>query len=79
MRKDERKPLIGAIRECDSKLLLEIMFARFELDKLNEKIDIMLEAMYAPDIFFSKSDMSMEEKYNTLVAAFLSGIWKKDK
>jgi len=79
MRKDERKPLIGAIRECDSKILLENVFARFETNKLKDRLDILLDAMYAPDIFFSKSDMTMEEKYNTLVAAFLSGIWKKDK
>jgi len=79
MRKDERRPLIGAIRECNSKILLEIVFARFEMVKLKERVKILLEAMYDPEVFFSQSDMSIEEEYNTLVAAFLSGIWKKDR
>jgi len=79
MRKDERPPLIAAIRECNSKILLDLMFARFEMDKLKERVAILMEAMYDPEVFYSQSSMTMEEQYNTLVAAFLSGIWKKDK
>jgi hypothetical protein len=79
MRKDERQPMIAAIRECSSKQLLDIIFQRFEMDKLKDRVGILLEAMYNPEVFFSQGKLSMEEKYNTLVAAFLSGIWKKDK
>jgi len=77
--KDERQPLIGAIQKCASKQLLERVFTRFEMANLKDRNKILLEAMYNPDVFFSNGNMSIEEKYNTLVAAFLSEIWKKDK
>jgi len=79
MKENERKPMIGAIRECNNRELLETMFKKFEVDKTEEKVDALKEAMYNPEVFFSSGNMDIEQKYETLVGAFLSGIWKADE
>lgn len=78
MKEDEREPMIGAIRGCKNRAILERMFDRFEVKKNEERIDALLEAMYNPEVFFSGGDIEIEQKYETLVGAFLSGIWNRD-
>jgi hypothetical protein len=74
----ERKPMIGAIRECDNRQILETMFDRFEVKNSDKgaRINALKEAMGNPDVFFSSGDMDMDRQYESLVGAFLSGIWK---
>jgi len=79
MKEDERKPMIGAIRECTNRGILESMFKKFDVDKTEEKVDALKEAMYNPEVFFSSGTMDIEQKYETLIGAFLSGIWKTDE
>jgi hypothetical protein len=79
MKEDEREPMIGAIRGCTNRVLLERMFDRFEAAKTKDRIDALLEAMYNPEVFFSDGDIDLDKQYETLVGAFLSGIWNRDE
>jgi hypothetical protein len=75
---EERMPMIGAIRECGNRQLLEKMFDKFGVVDKSVKIEALKEAMYNPDIFFSGEPGTVDERYETLVGAFLSGVWKPD-
>jgi hypothetical protein len=76
---EERLPMIGAIRGCGNRALLESMFDKFNVADTLARIDALREAMYNPEVFFSEGDMDdLNRQYETLVGAFLSGIWKKE-
>jgi hypothetical protein len=72
----EREPMIGAVRGCNNRQILEKIFCMFEVMNTNARIDALKEAMYSPDVFFSSGDMDVDRQYESLVGAFLSGIWK---
>ncbi|GHU39137.1 hypothetical protein FACS1894190_02530 [Spirochaetia bacterium] len=76
---EERMPMIGAIRECGSRKILDDMFEKFNVSDRPSRIDALKEAMYNPEVFFSSGDMDIERQYETLVGAFLSGVWKRDE
>ena len=78
-KEQERKPMIGAIRECTNRQLLDCMFAKFEIQDTHEKAEALKEAMYNPEVFFSSANMDINQQFETLVGAFLSGIWKKEE
>jgi len=59
--------------------LLDWIFAKFEVLDTYEKVDALKEVMYDPEVFFSSGEMDINQQYETLVGAFLSGIWKKDE
>ena len=77
MTKEERMPMIGAIRECSTRPILESVFEKFGVKETQVKLDALIEAMYNPEVFFSSGEMDTERQYETLVGAFLTGIWKK--
>jgi hypothetical protein len=77
MTKEERMPMIGAIRECSIKPILESIFGKFDVNETQVKVDALIEAMYNPDVFFSSGEMDTEQQYETLIGAFLTGVWKK--
>jgi len=81
MTKEEmRIPMIGAIRGCISRPQLDHMFSIFNVSDTQEKLDILKEVMYDPEIFFSTGEpLEIERQYETLVGAFLSRIWVKDE
>ena len=79
MLNDERKPMIGAIRECENRPLLERMFAKFDVTDTQVKMNALKEAMYNPEVFFSSGDDDIDRQYETLVGAFLTGTWKDQK
>jgi hypothetical protein len=81
MTKEEmRKPMIGAIRGCISREQLNHLFDMFKVADTQEKFDLLKEAMYNPEIFFSTDEDTLsEQQYETLVGAFLSRIWEKDE
>jgi len=70
---------MGAIRECDVRPELEDLFKLFEVIETKDKVEALKEAMYNPKVFFSDGDMDLEKKYETIVGAFLSKIWKDDE
>jgi len=78
MKEDEKEPMIGAIRGCKNRVILERMFDKFEVKETKDRIDALLDAMYNPEVFFSGGDIETEQKYETLVGAFLSGIWNRN-
>jgi len=66
---EERKPMIGAIRECANRQLLDWIFAKFEVMDTHEKVGALKEAMYDPEVFFSSGEMDINQQYETLVGA----------
>jgi hypothetical protein len=77
---EEREPMIGAIRKCGTRSLLDSMFSKFSVVDTQAKIDALKEAMYDPEVFFSTGDEAdVNQQYETLVGAFLSGVWKEAK
>ena len=76
---EERLPMIGAIRECVTRPLLERMFEKFGVVDTQAKVDALKQAMYDPKVFFSSGDLDIERQYETLVGAFLSGVWREEK
>jgi len=76
---EERMPMIGAIRECTTRPLLERMFDKFGVTDVQAKVDALKQAMFNPKVFFSSGDLDIERQYETLVGAFLSGVWREEK
>jgi hypothetical protein len=70
------KIIIGAIRACDGKEKLENTFTLFKVGDKQRRIDILLGAMYNPQIFFSAGQLSVDDKYILTVESFLSMTWK---
>jgi hypothetical protein len=78
-KEEEKMPMIGAIRECNTRSLLDSMFEKFGVIEAQSKLDALKEAMYNPEIFFSSGEEDVNRQYETLAGAFLSGIWKEAK
>jgi hypothetical protein len=74
---EERMPMIGAIQGSTTRPILEDMFNRFSVSNTEAKMDALREAMGNPDVFFSSGEPNTDQQYETLVGAFLSGVWKK--
>jgi len=73
----EKMPMIWAIRGCSTRPILESVFEKFGVNETQVKVDALIEAMYKPDVFFSSGEMDINRQYETLLGAFLTGIWKK--
>ncbi|MDR1149959.1 MAG: hypothetical protein LBK66_15160 [Spirochaetaceae bacterium] len=78
-KEEEKMPMIGAVRECTTRSLLDNMFEKFNVVEMQAKMDALKEAMYNPEVFFSCGEEDINRQYETLVGAFLSGIWKEAK
>lgn len=74
--KENKQVLIGAIRACESREVLESTFSLFKVSDTQEKYDILVEAMYSPEMFFSTGDPLIEQKYELAVEMFLTMTWK---
>ena len=77
MTNEERMPMIGAIRGSTTRPILDDMFKKFGVIETQAKVDALKEAMGNPDVFFSTGELNTEQQYETLVGAFLSGVWKR--
>jgi hypothetical protein len=77
MTEAERMPMIGAIRGCSTRPILDDVFKKFGIEETQVKVDALIEAMYNPEVFFSSGDMHIDQQYETLIGAFLTGVWKK--
>ena len=77
MTNEERLPMIGAVRESSTRPILEDTFKKFGVEETQVKIDALKEAMGNPEVFFSSGELDTEKQYETLVGAFLSGVWKR--
>jgi hypothetical protein len=77
MTNEERMPMIGAIRGSTTRPILENMFEKFGVVETQAKVEALKEAMNNPQVFFSSGELDAEQQYETLVGAFLSGVWKR--
>lgn len=71
-----KQVLIGAIRACESRTDLDSTFGLFGVSDTQEKYDILIEAMYSPEMFFSSENPLIEQKYELAVEMFLTMTWK---
>ena len=77
MTNEERMPMIGAIRGSITRPILEDVFNKFGVKDTQAKTDALIEAMGSPEVFFSSGDLEIEQQYETLLGAFLTGAWKE--
>ena len=77
MTEAERMPMIGAIQGSTTRPILEDVFKKFEVLETQEKVGALIEAMYNPEVSFSSGELDIDQQYETLAGAFLSGVWKK--
>ena len=68
--------LVGAIRECVTREDLETTFDLFKVSDLEERYNVLVEAMYSPQMFFSDGSPAIEQKYELTVEMFLTMEWK---
>ena len=68
--------LVGAIRGCSTREDLETTFDLFKKSDLQERYDILVEAMYNPQMFFSNASPALRQKYELTVEMFLTMEWK---
>jgi|TergutMp193P3_1026864.scaffolds.fasta_scaffold487506_1 hypothetical protein len=69
---------LAAVGRCTDKPALEGMFKKYNILTSEEKISALIEIMGNPEIFYSRGNPTVEEQYDALTGAFLSGIWKRD-
>jgi len=74
---EERMPMIGAIRGSTTRPILEDTFKKFGVLEAQAKVEALKEAMYNPEVFFSSGELDDDQQYETLLGAFLSGVWKQ--
>jgi hypothetical protein len=55
------------------------MFKKFGVVETQAKADALKEAMDNPDVFFSSGELDTDQQYETLVGAFLTGVWKRER
>ncbi|MGL4981630.1 MAG: hypothetical protein ACRC4W_02015 [Treponemataceae bacterium] len=67
---------IGALRACQARSGIEETFTRFEISNIEEKMNLLQEAMYNPTMFFSTGEVSLSDKYESIVQLFLIGKWR---
>jgi hypothetical protein len=77
MTTEEKKLMLQAIRRSKTRPKLESKFKDFKVVDTQAKVDILKEAMCNPEVFFSSGELDIEQQYETILGAFLTGIWKK--
>lgn len=73
---EDRAVIIGAIRACSDREMLERTFNRFSIDDLANRYDLLVEAMYKPKMFFSNESPNLNQKYELALELFLTMEWK---
>ena len=68
--------LIGAIRGCSTREDLETTFDLFKVTDYEDRYNVLVEAMYNPQMFFSNGSPAIEQKYELTVEMFLTMEWK---
>lgn len=78
MKAEDRNIIVGALRACSSKNALENVFIKFDIGEksLEERIELLFEAMGNPQMFFSIGEPSPKQRYELTIQMFLSMSWK---
>ena len=73
--KSDKGSVVAAIRECTGTPQLEETFRSFGVQDTESKMELLALAMYSPEITFGSPGLTQEQKYKSLLGAFLSRIW----
>lgn len=73
---ENKQILIGAIRACETREMLDSTFALFKVSDLQQRCDVLVEAMYSPEMFFSSGELALKQRYELTVEMFLTMEWK---
>jgi hypothetical protein len=76
MTKERDKIVIGALKECTTRVSIEDTFSRYEIDDFQDRIDKLNQCMGDPQTFFSSGRVSLEETYELTIQMFLTMSWK---
>lgn len=72
----EKKIILGALGSCTSRENVESVFEVSNTKQIQDKIDLLLETMGCPELFFSVGEPPQEQKYELVMESFLSMSWK---
>jgi len=68
--------LLEKIRSCSDQKMIDDAFGDMDA---NDKVNVLLEAMGNPIVFYSKGgEISLERQYKALSGSLLSGAWRDD-
>jgi hypothetical protein len=70
------KIVIGALKECTTRVSIEDTFGRFNIMDTQERINKLNQCMGDPQTFFSSGMVSLEETYEPTIQMFLTMSWK---
>ncbi|MDR0382520.1 MAG: hypothetical protein LBH50_00865 [Spirochaetaceae bacterium] len=73
------KIVIGALKECTTRMSIEDTFNRYEIASIQERINKLNQCMGDPQTFFSSGKVSLEETYELTIQMFLTMSWKLNK
>ncbi|MGI5116888.1 hypothetical protein [Treponema sp. SP13] len=71
-----RQVLVAGIRECETREEVENTFALFSVSDDKERYDVLVEAMYQPEMFFSTDNPAWKLRYELALELFLTKTWK---
>jgi hypothetical protein len=77
--KERDKVVIGALKECTTRVFIEDTFNRYNITDTQERIDKLNCCMRNPQTFFSPGKVSLEETYELTIQMFLTMSWKLNK
>ncbi|MDR2583308.1 MAG: hypothetical protein LBC75_07505 [Fibromonadaceae bacterium] len=67
-----------AIKACSDKNALEIVFEKHKISDLEQRINLLLRIMGNPAVSYSCGYPEVEDRYEAIVSAYLSGVWKRN-
>jgi hypothetical protein len=70
------KIVIGALKECTTRVSIDDTFDRFNITDTQERIDKLNRCMGNPQTFFSSGKVSLKETYELTIQMFLTMSWK---
>jgi hypothetical protein len=74
--KERDKIVIGALKECTTRVSIEDTFNRYEITDIQERVDKLNQCMGDPQTFFSSGKVSLKETYELTIQMFLTMSWK---
>lgn len=70
------KIILGALNKCTSREQIESVFSFSKTEGTERKTKLLLETMGNPEVFFAVGEPSVDQKYEFVLASFLSMSWK---
>jgi hypothetical protein len=76
MMKGQDKIVIGALKECTSREMIESTFDLYKISDISGRTDKLNECMGNPQTFFSSEKVSPKEVCELTIQMFLTMSWK---